>query len=114
MELRARTAVLVVAALLASCSTPPPPAPEPKPEPVTSPPPLPPLPNGITFAAVGDIMMGTDYPDNTLPDDDGVGFLAGVAPVLAAADVAFGNLEGVLMDGGEAVKRCTPPPQEKK
>lgn len=51
-------------------------------------------------------MMGTDYPDNTLPDDDGVGFLAGVAPVLSAADITFGNLEGVLMDGGEAVKIC--------
>ena len=51
-------------------------------------------------------MMGTDFPQNTLPDDDGVGFLASVAPILSAADVAFGNLEGVLMDGGEAVKQC--------
>jgi len=57
-------------------------------------------------------MMGTDYPENILPDDDGVGFLSGVAPVLAAADVTFGNLEGVLMDGGEAIKRCKPPSNE--
>ena len=56
--------------------------------------------------AGGDVMLGTDYPDNTLPDDDGASFLASVTPVLAAADIAFGNLEGVLMDGGEAVKRC--------
>lgn len=65
-------------------------------------------PQGITLAAVGDVMLGTDYPDNTLPDDDGASFLAGVAPVLSAADIAFGNLEGVLMDGGQAVKRCRP------
>ena len=53
-------------------------------------------------------MLGTDYPDNVLPDDDGVSFLGSVSPVLSAADIAFGNLEGVLMDGGEAVKRCKP------
>jgi Bacterial capsule synthesis protein PGA_cap len=58
-------------------------------------------------------MMGTDYPEHILPDDDGVSFLAAVAPVLSAADVAFGNLEGVLMDGGEAVKRCKPAPKKK-
>jgi len=61
---------------------------------------------GITIAAVGDVMLGTDYPKNILPDDDGVGFLGAVAPSLQSADVAFGNLEGVLMDGGEPVKHC--------
>jgi len=63
----------------------------------------------VTFAAVGDIMLGTDYPKNHLPDDDGIGFLAEVTPVLSAADLAFGNLEGVLMDGGEPVKKCKNP-----
>ena len=63
---------------------------EPKPAVVVAPP-----SKGLTFAAVGDVMMGTDYPTNILPDDDGVGFLLNVAPVLSAADVAFGNLEGV-------------------
>jgi poly-gamma-glutamate capsule biosynthesis protein CapA/YwtB (metallophosphatase superfamily) len=62
----------------------------------------------LSIAAVGDIMLGTDYPQNTLPDDDGVSFLAHVTPTLRAADIAFGNLEGVLMDGGEAVKQCKP------
>lgn len=75
--------------------------------PVTLPAPAEPQP-AVTVAAVGDIMLGTDYPDNILPDDDGVGFLADVTPVLSAADIAFGNLEGVLMDGGEPVKRCGP------
>ncbi|MEM7503679.1 MAG: CapA family protein [Pseudomonadota bacterium] len=61
----------------------------------------------LSIAAVGDMMLGTDYPENRLPDDDGRGFLAHVAPVLRAADVALGNLEGVLSDGAEPRKRCT-------
>ena len=60
----------------------------------------------ISIAAVGDMMIGTDYPKNHLPDDDGVGFLQAVTPTLAAADIAFGNLEGVLVDGGEPGKKC--------
>ena len=63
----------------------------------------------ISIAAVGDMMIGTDYPENHLPDDDGVGFLAGVAPWLRSADIAFGNLEGVLVDGGEPGKKCSNP-----
>ena len=55
------------------------------------------------------MMIGTDYPQDHLPDDDGVGFLAGVAPWLWSADVAFGNLEGVLVDGGEPGKKCSNP-----
>jgi hypothetical protein len=60
----------------------------------------------IRIAAVGDMMIGTDYPRNHLPDDDGVSFLADVAPFLREADLAFGNLEGVLMEGGEPAKKC--------
>jgi poly-gamma-glutamate capsule biosynthesis protein CapA/YwtB (metallophosphatase superfamily) len=63
----------------------------------------------LTIAAVGDIMLGTDFPKNILPDDDGVGFLAAVTPILSSTDIAFGNLEGVLMDGGEPVKECKDP-----
>lgn len=63
----------------------------------------------ISFAAVGDMMLGTDYPENHLPDDDGVSFLSNVAPILSAADIAFGNLEGVLVDGGEPGKKCSNP-----
>jgi hypothetical protein len=76
-----------------------PPEPEPDPEPLRR----------ITIAAVGDMMIGTDYPENHLPDDDGVAFLADVAPWLWPADVAFGNLEGVLVDGGEPGKKCSNP-----
>ena len=63
----------------------------------------------ISIASVGDMMIGTDFPENHLPDDDGVSFLAAVTPVLSSADVAFGNLEGVLVDGGEPAKKCKNP-----
>ncbi|HWM29072.1 MAG TPA: CapA family protein [Woeseiaceae bacterium] len=63
----------------------------------------------ITSAAVGDMMLGTDYPENHLPDDDGVAFLRDVTPVLSAADLTFGNLEGVLQDGGAPRKVCKNP-----
>ena len=63
----------------------------------------------ITIAGAGDIMLGTDFPENHLPDDDGAGFLAAVTPALTSVDIAFGNLEGVLMDGGEPAKQCSNP-----
>ena len=63
----------------------------------------------ISIAAVGDMMLGTDYPQNHLPDDDGVSFLAAVTPALSSADLTFGNLEGVLVDGGEPAKKCSNP-----
>ena len=63
----------------------------------------------LTVAAVGDIMLGTDYPSLRLPGDDGVSLLAEIAPIVSAADVGFGNLEGVLLDGGEPVKECSDP-----
>ncbi len=69
------------------------PEPEPPPEPDKS-------ALRLTIAAVGDMMIGTDYPQDHLPDDDGVSFLTAVAPTLSAADVAFGNLEGVLAQLG--------------
>lgn len=55
------------------------------------------------------MMLGTDYPENHLPDDDGVTFLADVRKVISAADIAFGNLEGVLIDGGLPAKKCSNP-----
>ncbi|HNR21517.1 MAG TPA: CapA family protein [Steroidobacteraceae bacterium] len=94
---------LALALLFAGCATVPPPSP---PAPEAAPPPPAPPPTVISIAAVGDIMLGTDFPKNILPDDDGIGFLRHVTPILAGADVAFGNLEGVLMDGGEPVKQC--------
>lgn len=59
---------------------------------------------------VGDMMLGTDFPEDRLPDDDAARFLAGVAPILQSADLTFGNLEGVLADTDtEPVKDCSNP-----
>jgi len=63
----------------------------------------------LTIAAVGDMMLGTDYPENRLPDDDAAGFLGEVAHWLKAADLTFGNLEGVLADVAEPAKECSNP-----
>ncbi|HMO80882.1 MAG TPA: CapA family protein [Pyrinomonadaceae bacterium] len=63
---------------------------------------------GIVIAAVGDIMLGSPYLDETrMPPNDGADLLKDVAPILHAADIAFGNLEGVLVDSGESAK-CKP------
>lgn len=121
-----RKARILPLLLLAACASTQPPAPPTTesageihqvPDPVAEPAPLPAAvartPDRsrmrITVAAVGDMMLGTDYPEDHLPDDDGVGFLAEVAPVLASADITFGNLEGVLLDGGAPAKQCSNP-----
>ena len=97
------------------CATAPDVVVEPAAEPPTAPasplpaPPTKPAAGEITIAAVGDMMLGTDYPENHLPDDDGVAFLLDVTPVLSAADLTFGNLEGVLQDGGVPRKVCKNP-----
>jgi hypothetical protein len=104
-----RLACLTAALLLASCATTPTPAPPPEPPPARANPLPAPTHPGLTLAAVGDMMLGTDFPENLLPDDDGVSFLDAVTPILSVPDVAFGNVEGVLMDGGEPVKQCKNP-----
>ena len=63
----------------------------------------------LSVAAVGDMMIGTDYPRDRLPDDDARGFFDGVAGLLVAADLALGNLEGVLSDSGVPAKSCSNP-----
>jgi len=98
--------------LLAACTTTvvaPPPAEEPVVVEIPAPVIEEPAPKPIRVAAAGDMMIGTDYPENHLPDDDGIGFLAGVAPWFWSADIAFGNLEGVLVNGGEPGKKCKNP-----
>lgn len=60
------------------------------------------LPDSITIAAVGDIMLGTSYPDaNTLPPDSAINSFKYMAEHLKTADLTFGNLEGTLLDGGK-------------
>jgi poly-gamma-glutamate capsule biosynthesis protein CapA/YwtB (metallophosphatase superfamily) len=115
-----RLSIVVIAVLIAGCATEPlteePPIAPDAPSQVAEPTPQPHAEPErdlasmrITIAAVGDMMLGTDFPENHLPDDDGVSFLAHVTPVLTSADIAFGNLEGVLVDGGEPGKKCSNP-----
>jgi poly-gamma-glutamate capsule biosynthesis protein CapA/YwtB (metallophosphatase superfamily) len=61
----------------------------------------------LRLRAVGDLMIGTDFPEGALPPDDGVGAFAGVASWLQDAELTFGNLEGPLCDGG-ITEKCDP------
>ncbi|MFM8740916.1 MAG: CapA family protein, partial [Cytophagales bacterium] len=64
----------------------------------------------VTVIGVGDIMMGTNYPDNSgLPPQDGKELMLAVEPILQNADVTMGNLEGVLLDKGGYAKTCRNP-----
>ncbi len=78
---------------------------------ITSPfPEVPPQPSRkLHIGAVGDVMLGTDFPENWLADDDGASILTQVVPILRQPDITFINLEGTLMDGGEPVKQCPNP-----
>ncbi len=64
----------------------------------------------ITVIGVGDIMMGSNYPDNAgLPPNDGQSLFQEVEAILKSADVTMGNLEGVLLDEGGTPKTCRDP-----
>lgn len=53
----------------------------------------------LTIAAVGDIMLGTSYPDDsTLPADNARNSFKAIADELRSADVTVGNLEGTLAE----------------
>ncbi|MBN8569064.1 MAG: CapA family protein [Ignavibacteria bacterium] len=61
----------------------------------------------ISIIAVGDIMMGSNYPSNaSLPPNDGRDILSGVSEVLRDADITIGNLEGTLLNSGGKAKDC--------
>src|SRR5258708_472807 len=63
--------------------------------------------DGIVVSAVGDVMLGTTFPDASggdLPPNDGADLLQEVTPVVKRGDVTFGNLEGPLFEGGDSRK----------
>jgi len=66
-------------------------------------------PDTLTIIGVGDIMMGTNYPENRLPPNNGDFLMRNVESVLRNADVTFGNLEGTLLDEGGKPKTCNDP-----
>lgn len=59
----------------------------------------------ITVTAVGDIMMGTDYPSPKLPMKNGKLLFEASKEILKKGDIVFGNLEGPLYQGGIPVKK---------
>lgn len=95
--------------------------PEPPPEPIIQPEPEipiePPPPNvTVRIKAVGDIVPGTNYPQNKLHPNKAVLFEA-VQPSLQGADLLFGNFESTLTNyphspkpiGGLVIAFRTPP-----
>lgn len=66
-------------------------------------------PTQIKIMAVGDIMMGTNFPDDSYLPPPEKGPFDDVNSVLSHADILFGNLEGTLTDEGENAKRCSDP-----
>ncbi|MFY0598446.1 MAG: CapA family protein [Cyclobacteriaceae bacterium] len=68
------------------------------------------LPDTISIAAVGDIMMGTNYPSSSyLPSNNGKFLWSDSRDLLNGADLTFGNLEGTVLDGKGNPKKCKNP-----
>ncbi|MEL6615523.1 MAG: CapA family protein [Bacteroidota bacterium] len=75
------------------------------PEAVIEAPPEAPVADSIRIRAVGDVMLGTDFPSaRYLPPNGGADVLAQVADLLRDADLTFMNLEGPFLDGGVSSK----------
>lgn len=67
--------------------------------------PEPPPSTPLRIRAVGDVMLGSSFPEGYLPPEDGAHLLDDVRELLRDADLTFVNLEGPLCDGGET-KKC--------
>lgn len=62
----------------------------------------------LTIAMTGDIMMGTTFPSHALPANDGADLFRDTKAITKRADLAVGNLEGTLCDGGTSTKGSGP------
>ena len=62
----------------------------------------------LTIAMVGDVMMGTTYPSQMLPQNEGKDLFRDAAAILRRADLTLGNLEGTLCNGGRSTKGSGP------
>lgn len=64
----------------------------------------------ITIIGVGDIMLGTNFPNESyLPPNNGKTLLSPAIDPIRRADIAFGNCEGTFLNEGGVVKRCSEP-----
>jgi hypothetical protein len=68
------------------------------PKPVAPPPPP------IVIRAVGDVVLGSDYPKRRLPKEADLQRITSLHDELSHADLVIGNLEGVLATGGRSRK----------
>lgn len=66
----------------------------------------PPVGASVRLRAVGDVMLGTVFPEGYLPPEDGAQMLAGVKDWLEDADLTFVNLEGPLCDLPAPSQKC--------
>ncbi len=60
----------------------------------------------ISIVAVGDMMLGTSFPDSSNLSPKPEKLLSRVDHIISSADAAFANLEGCLMDSGGTPKDC--------
>lgn len=62
----------------------------------------------IVITGVGDIMLGSTFPDlkRLPPHDNPHLLLENVADTLSDSDITFGNLEGSFLDRGDPWKKC--------
>lgn len=64
-----------------------------------------PQPDTLSVIAVGDIMLGTTFPDRSkLPPNEGKDLLTPFTSELKNTDICFGNVEGTFLDQGGTPK----------
>ena len=64
----------------------------------------------FSIVGVGDMMLGTDFPNSSYVPISPENILQDVAPIIQKADVAFGNVEGVIAESTVPItKRCQDP-----
>ncbi|MDR2847733.1 MAG: CapA family protein [Bacteroidales bacterium] len=69
------------------------------------------LKDTVQVVAVGDVMMGTMYPDGQYlpPNNDCSRSFSMVKTYFAGADILFANLEGALIESLDGAKKCNNP-----
>ena len=64
--------------------------------------------DAVTIRAVGDVVLGSDWPQDRYPRDFDETSIERLYPVLGSADVVFGNFEGALTTHGVSSKVVKP------
>ncbi|MBP5692603.1 MAG: CapA family protein [Bacteroidales bacterium] len=67
------------------------------------------VPDTLTVAVVGDIMMGNTFPNNRLPANDGKNLFDDPKDILRSATITCGNFEGTMATSGKPRKNLGSP-----